>query len=520
MQTGYDLVRLAAERTPERAALVDDRTERTLTYRELMREVDVIAAGLSARGVTACCRVATALPNLFEHCLVLLALQRLAAVPALLNFRLPPDQLATLAADGGMFGAVVQNDPAVTEKMAAALPAGGLLLTVGGDTGTFAQCRGDATALPPRPRPDPDDIAYIFYTSGTTGKPKGVLVAHRTTAQRVACLSPLAGLRYGDELRALGASPLFHAIGFYCVFMVTLAYNGTYYAMSAFRPDAAVDLIAKRRITFMFVVPTVLQAIVSAPNYDPARMRSLRLVIHGGAPIAAALLARICDEWTEAAPCHLYGTTETMIPFFNHAPRDNPTQFHVGYDHRARVVAFGGSPSDQVAPGASGEVIIDATTDSIFSGYLGQPEVTAKKIRDGWYYTGDVCVRNADGTFDLVGRIDDAIRSGAETVYPEEVEAVLTEHPGAREACVIGLPDDYWGEIVVACIVESRPGLAWESLDAHCRGSRLAAFKRPRAYIFVKAIPRNAANKILRGLVKDAAVVAVTTSNDIHRVAA
>jgi 2-furoate---CoA ligase len=216
----------------------------------------------------------------------------------------------------------------------------------------------------------------------------------------------------------------------------------------------------------------------------------------------------------------LYGTTETMIPFFNRSPKDNPTQFSVGYSHRARVIAFGGVPSDLVAPGTSGELIIDATTDSIFAGYLGLPEVTAKKIRDGWYYTGDVCVRNADGTFALVGRVDDAIRSGAETVYPEEVEAVLAEHPGVREACVIGLPDDYWGEIVVACIVESRSGLAWESLDTHCRGSRLAAFKRPRAYIFVKAIPRNAANKIVRSLVRETAVVAVTTTNDIHRVAA
>src|SRR5271155_5702810 len=225
MQTGYDLVWLAAERTPDRVALVDDRTERTLTYRELIREVDVIAAGLSERGVAAGCRVATALPNLFEHCLVLLALQRLAAVPALLNFRLPPDQLAGLIVEGEMFGAVVQSDPVLTEKMASALAADGLLLIVGGDANTFEQCRGNVAGLPPRPKPDPEDIAYIFYTSGTTGKPKGVLIAHRTTEHRIACLSPLAGLRYGEDLRSLGASPLFHSIGFYCVFMVTLAYN-------------------------------------------------------------------------------------------------------------------------------------------------------------------------------------------------------------------------------------------------------------------------------------------------------
>lgn len=522
MQTGCDLVWLAAERTPDHLALVDDRSGRRLTYRELIRTVDEIAAGFCARGIGAGSRVATALPNLFEHCLVLLALQRLAAVPALLNFRLPAEQLAALISDGQMSGAVIMSEADPDGTIAAALPPGGLLLTLGGTPGEahdFALCQGDPSTLPPIPKPDPDDIAFIFYTSGTTGAPKGVLIAHHTTEHRIACLAPLAGLRNGTDLRSLGAAPLFHAIGFYCVFMVTLAYNGTYYTQSAFNPSAAVDLIDKNRITFLFAVPTIFQAMISAPNYAPERMASLQLIIHGGAPISPALLDRICDEWGGTV-CHLYGSTEIMIPFYNHAPLDNPTRFSTGFYHRARVVRIGGGPEEQVAPGTAGELLIDATTNSIFTGYLNRPVVTAEKIRQGWYFTGDVCIRNADGTFDLIGRVDDAIRSGAETIYPEEVEAAFAGHPDVQDICVVGVPDDYWGEMIVACVVRRRPDLSWEELDSYCRASGLAGFKRPRAYIFVGSMPRNAANKVLRRLVRDNAIGAAGETGTLHRVAA
>jgi len=522
MQSGYDLVWLAAERTPDHIALVDDRTERSLTYRELIHTVDEIAAGLAERRITAGSRVATALPNLFEHCLVLLALQRLAAVPALLNFRLPAEQLAALIADGQMSGAIVLNEADPDGRIAAAMPPDGLLLTLGGTPAPrydFSLCKGDPSALPPIPRPGPDDNAFIFYTSGTTGEPKGVLIAHRTTEHRIACLAPLAGLRNGTHLRALGAAPLFHAIGFYCVFMVTLAYNGTYFTSSAFSPSAAVELIEKRRITFLFAVPTILQAIVSAPNYAAKRMASLQLVLHGGAPIAHALLNQICDEWSGTV-CHLYGSTEIMIPFDNHKPRSDPTRFSVGYYHRSRVVRIGGGSEEQVAPGAAGELLIDVTTNCAFSGYLNQLDRTAEKIRHGWYFTGDVCIRNADGTYDLVGRVDDAIRSGAETIYPEEVEAALAGHPDIQDVCVVCVPDEYWGEMIVACIIRKRPDLAWTELDAHCRATSLAGFKRPKAYVFLGNIPRNAANKVLRPLVRDRPIVAAKGAGVLHRVAA
>ena len=507
MKTAYDLVWIAGERTPHHLALVDDRTDRKLTYLELLAEVDVVAAGLAARGVRAGSRVATILPNLFEHCVIILALQRLAAVPALLNARLQPAEIAKLIKQGEIEGAVIRADQMLAETVAAALPANAMFLCVDGVVGRaedFAMCRGDAATLHAVPRPDPEATAFIFYTSGTTGLPKGVVISHRTSEHRVVWLSTQAGLRHGTHNRTLGMVPLSHAIGFYGTFLVTLAYNGTFYTMSTFNPIAANDLIERHQINFLFSVPTLYQAMVSASNYRPDRMTSLELVLYGGAPITPALLDQINREWP-AVVRHIYGTTEIMCSLYHPDPVGRPVTLRAGYYSRVRVVRHGGNESDIVKPGDAGELIVDASADTFFSGYLNRPDATAEKLRNGWYFTGDVCLVREDGDFDLVGRVDDVIRSGGESVYPEEVEAVLATHPAIREAAVIGLPDPLWGEMVVACVAFTGSETGWKDIDAHFRSSMLARFKKPRGYLKLDSLPRNAANKVLRQALRLAA---------------
>jgi 2-furoate---CoA ligase len=515
MRTAFDLVQLAAERTPDHLAIVDDRGNRAFTYRELLREVDAIAAGLAALGISRGSRVATVLPNTIEHAVALLALQRLHAIPALLNHRWPAADVAALLRDGDITGAVIRDDRALASLVADALVSGPLL-TAGGTADAAPDiwsCRGDPGTLDKIARPAPDDVALIFYTSGTTGRPKGVLIPHRTSEPRLRFLSTDAGLRHGTHNRALGMAPLSHAIGFYGVFLATLAYSGTYYVMSAFNPSAAVDLIERNQITYLFGVPTMYQALVSAPNYAPSRMASLQLVLHGGAPIHPSLLERLAREWP-ATIRHIYGATEIMSPLHYSDPVGQPTRLRQSYLSRIRVIRTRGGCDDVVRPGETGELIVAADPDLTFLGYLNHPAATAEKLRDGWYFSGDMCVLRSDGDLELVGRVDDVIRTGGESVYPEEVEGVLAMHPAVCESCVVGVPDRDWGELVVACVVLGSAPTTWQELDNYFTASTLARFKRPRAYLRLDALPRNAAGKVLRRDLREAALKADRLGSD------
>ena len=493
MQTCYHLIWLAAERTPDRLAIADDVTDRQFTYAELINEIDTVAAGLKTRGIGKGTRVATAMPPLFDHAVLLLALQRLGAVPALLNFRLTAGDIAALIADGGIEAAVILPGEELKEAVSAKVA--GMVLVMGED---YQECRGDGGSLGALPKLSPADPAFIFYTSGTTGLPKGVVMAQRTTEHRILWLSTQAGLRHGGHLRTLGFMPLSHAIGFYGVFLVTLAMNGSYFVQSAFNPVEATDMVADNKISYMFAVPQLYFSMTQAPNYEPHKMRSMELTLYGGAEIVPALLERIDAEWGGVVR-HIYGTTETMCSLYNPKPVDQHTRLRPGFYSRTRVIELGGGPNDRVAPGTEGELIVDATLDTIFTEYLNRPDVTAEKLRDGWYYTGDVCLLHEDGDVDLIGRADDMIRSGGEHIHPSEVEPVLGAHDSVAEAAVIGITDAKWGQVVVACIRLGGGQADAAALDAHMRASGLAGFKCPKAYVFLDALPRNAAGKVLRG---------------------
>jgi len=216
----------------------------------------------------------------------------------------------------------------------------------------------------------------------------------------------------------------------------------------------------------------------------------------GGATIRPDLLRSI-NEDLDVTTSHLYGTTETMVSLYNHAPGDEPTRLQPGLFSSVRLVEFGGGPDDLVGVGEEGELLISAASDTIFDGYLDMQDETAGKVRDGWYHTGDTFRLRPDGDLEYSGRVDDIIRSGGENVHPDEVEAALSDHPAVGDLGVVGFPDDYWGEMVVACVVCDDDTSVAE-LDSWCREGPLADYKRPRGYLMLESLPRNAANKLLR----------------------
>jgi 2-furoate---CoA ligase len=510
MKTAIELLWHSASRLPNHPALVDDTGDRRLSYRELVVEIETLATGLLALGVRPGDRFATVLPGSLDHIVTLFALSRIGAIPALINPRLKLGEIGKLVAQSRMKGALVAPNLAAIEAVAQSLPAGSPVIVPGDGVGSahgLVSCRGDIGSLGPLPHPAEDETAYIFYTSGTTGLPKGVLIPHRATEARVFNTVAITDLHFGTHNRFLGFMPLNHVIGFYGVLIPCLSYNGTFYAQSAFVPDVVLAGIERHRVNYLFATPTHYHLLLEAQSLASRDLSSLDTICYGAAPTPFDLLQRM-ERGFQCRVRHIYGSTETMLSLYQPAPLEKPDRLSPCFYSTMRVVRTGGGTSDLAAPGEEGELLIDATIDIAFTGYLDRPDATAEKLVDGWYRTGDIAVLNEDDSVTLKGRVDDVIRCNGESVHPIEVEAALADHPGVTEVAIVGIPDARGGEMIVACVVYCPPVPSAQELDTHCRKSDMAGYKRPHAYLSVDTLPRNASNKILRRELKAMAVAA------------
>jgi 2-furoate---CoA ligase len=278
--------------------------------------------------------------------------------------------------------------------------------------------------------------------------------------------------------------------------------------LPAFDPQRIVALVAAQRITMLLAVPAQWHALLDAPGFSAEAIASLQSACYGGAPMAPGLLQRVAS----ALPCPLYqvyGLTEAgHVGFLRYTSRKPGALRPTGHC-TLRAVRPGGPPEDTVPAGQVGELLADTGGGTAFCGYLGRPGATAAAMADGWYRTGDLAVFDSDGDFRLTGRADDMIISGSSypaNIYPEEVEAVLSTHPSVTDTAVVGVPDDRYGELVVACAVGN--GASGADLDTHCRASDLADFKRPQAYLFLPGLPRNSLAKVLRSELRGTAAEA------------
>ncbi|WP_372405145.1 long-chain-fatty-acid--CoA ligase [Streptomyces luteireticuli] len=496
-----------AARTPDGEALAFE--GHRWSWRQLTDRTDRLRGALRTLGVRRGDRVAYLGRN-DPACLeTFLAAAGAGAATAVLNWRLAPAELAYVVADSGARVLLADTGRAAAARTAlAALPDPPRLVVTGGadDTDSTADEPGTAyepllaraEPLPPAPDTAPDDTCLVLYTSGTTGFPKGAELTHRSLLS--SCAALLSQVPFGPEDRNLVALPLFHVGG------IGYALGGLFTGrptelLRAPAPEAICRAVDEGA-THLLLVPAMLPGVLRAGTEHTAAFARLRHCLYGASPMPLPLLREALGRFPDVRFVQVYGMTELSgaVTALDHATHRDPRRSHLlasagrplpGVETRVADPATGAA----VPPGRTGELWV--RTHQRMKGYLGRPEATAETVtEDGWLRTGDV-VRVDDGGFVFVeDRLKDLIISGGENVYSAEVERVLVEHPAVAEAAVIGVPDEKWGESVLA-VVAVRDGARIEEsgLDAFCR-THLAGYKCPRGVAVVDGLPRNAAGKV------------------------
>jgi 2-furoate---CoA ligase len=336
----------------------------------------------------------------------------------------------------------------------------------------------------------------MLYTSGTTSRPKGVPRRHRM--ERAAALAHVAQNLYGFGERTLGVMPLYHTMGVRSLLAMSLI-GGTFVCLPRFAPAAALALIARERVTNLYLVPTLYHDLLASPDFAAADISSVRKLGFAGAPMTDGLLARLNEAFKPELFVNHYGSSEVYTcTIEQHAPGKPGAAGKAGLNQLIRVVRLGAASAGEVAAsGEGGEIVALLAGDEAFEGYWRRPEADARALRDGWYFTGDTGYFDADGDLFVTGRVDDMIITGGENISPVEVESCLSLHPAVSEVAVVGLPDERWGQIVAAFV---RPALAVDAaaLDRHCRDAGLSDYKRPRRFVFVAELPKSPVGKLLR----------------------
>jgi fatty-acyl-CoA synthase len=481
-----------ARMTAGKPALVEG--ERVVTYGELDETSVRLAHGLRSRGIERGDRVAYLGLNSVDLVLCMIATAKLGAVFVPLNTRLAAAELAVILADAeprlllhkSDFAAVVA-DPALAEVGLDALQ-----LPV-----------NDPAALDPLladdrdPIDEPiglDDLFMIQYTSGTSGRPKGVQLSHGNITWNVFNL--LSDVDVCTNEVSLVTAPLFHTAALNQVLFPTLFKGGTALIEAAFDPARALRLIEERGVTMLFGVTSMYLALAQRPEFASTDLSSLRSLMTGGAPVPDSLLR----AWGERGVPMIqgYGLTETSpgatLLRAEDAFRKSGTAGAGVFFTDVRVVTPWG---DSVAVDEPGEVQVRGP--NVTAGYWRNPQVTADAFTDdGWLRTGDLAVLDGDGFLRVVDRLKDMFISGGENVYPAEVEHALHTHPAVAEVAVIGVPDERWGEVGRAVVVlREGEDVSAEELLAHL-GGRLARYKIPKSVRFVAELPHNAAGKLLK----------------------
>jgi long-chain acyl-CoA synthetase len=466
------------------------------TYAELGSRCRRLAGALRAQGLAPGDRVGVIGLNSDLYLELYLGVPAAGFVLVPVNSRLAPAEMRAILADAGVSIVFADADypGAADVKRVLTLPGDYEdLLAAAGEDSKASEASGAS--------PAENDLAALFYTSGTTGAAKGAMHTHRTLV--ASALHFMATWPFDRETRWLVASPMFHTGGIIGT-LATVWAGGTHVIMPRFDPDLALDLIEREAITHTLLVPTMLAAAAGAQLARPRDVTSLRYLSHGASPISAETLRKTRKAFPQAELLHVYGTTEatpitTLLP---HEERilDTPRVRSCGQPATGVEVRITDPAQAEVKPGTVGDILVRSA--SVMAGYWGRPEATAEVMRGDWYLTGDLGYQDDEGYLFLVDRAKDMIVSGGENVYSTEVEDALASHPAVEEVAVFGVPDPRWGESVYAVVSAGQP-VTPEELVAHCR-QRIAGFKVPRhVELRSEPLPKSAAGKILKRELRD-----------------
>jgi len=461
------------------------------SYAEVGSRCRRLAGAMRTLGLAPGDRVAAVALNSDRYLELYLGIPAAGYVLVPVNSRLAPAEMRAVLADAG--ASVVFADagyPGIADA--------GTVLTMPGD---YEELIAAADEAPLGAGVAEDDLAVLFYTSGTTGAAKGAMHTHRGLVS--SALHFMATWPFDQQTRWLVASPMFHTGGILAT-LATVWAGGTHVIMPRFDPDQAIDLIQREGVTHTLLVPTMLAAAARAQLTRPRDVSSLRYLSHGASPISDETLRRTRQAFPGAELLHVYGTTETtpITTLLPHEERVLGTprvrscgRPAVGVEMRVVDDLLADLP-----PRAVGQIAV--RSPSVMAGYWRKPEATAEVMRGGWYLTGDLGYRDEECYIYLVDRAKDMIVSGGENIYSSEVEDALGGHPAVEEAAVFGVPDPHWGEAVYA-VVYCRGTVTADELAAHCR-ERIAGFKVPGCIeLRTEPLPKSAAGKILKRELRD-----------------
>jgi HIP---CoA ligase len=477
-------LRAAAGRWPGRPALVQG--DRTLTFDGLLDAVRETARGYAALGVEPGDRVVVWGPNSNDWVVRALAVTYAGGVLVPANSRYTGHEVADLVSRTRAKVAVVEDGFLGRSQIADLTAAGvgdcrvvplGEPLDAAGVDEPVIEARADEVG--------PDDVADILFTSGTTGRSKGAMTAHRQTVGVARAWGELGGVTADD--RYLVVNPFFHSFGYKAGIMVGLTTGAALYPLATFDLDETMRLIETERITVLPGAPTIYQSLLDAPGRVDRDLSSLRLAVTGAAVVPVALIEQMRDELAVDTVVTAFGMTEAVVVTMCREDDDAET---------VATTCGRAVPGMEIATGEQDELLVRG--EFVMLGYLDDPEATAEAIDDeGWLHTGDVARIDDRGNLSITDRLKDMYISGGFNVYPAEVEQALARHPGIVEAAVVGVADHRMGEVGRAYVVRREPGLTADDVITFAK-ERLANFKVPRQVEFLEVLPRNLSGKVLK----------------------